>query len=342
MPEALPQMPPDLLSARGVVTDRGGGGNILSGRRAQVRAVDRVDLDIAAGEIFGPVGESGCGKSTLARTLLGVQRETAGTIRLDGVTVSGQDPRMARRTRAAVQYVHQDPGAALDPWWAIGPTLHEGLRVNGVRDRAERTRRIDTMLDAVGLDASFKKRYPHELSGGQQRRVGLARILVLQPRLVILDEPTAGLDLSVQASVLRLVRELRERLGLAFLFISHDLSVVRRMCDRVAIMYLGRIVEQAPVGAIFDASRHPYTTALLGAAPRLADTGVPPPLLRGEPPRLGAVASGCSFRTRCRFAEPACAAEVPALEPVADGHVVRCRRWRELGAATAEPSFDAA
>ena len=329
----MPEASPALLSARGVVTDLGGGGNFLSGRRPQVRAVDHVDLYGRAGEIFGLVGESGCGKSTLARTLLGVQRESGGSIELEGRTVSGLEPRRARRIRAAVQYVHQDPGAALDPWWAIGPTLHEGLRVNGGKDAAERNRRIDAMLDAVGLDASFKKRYPHELSGGQQRRVGLARILVLQPRLVILDEPTAGLDLSVQASVLRLVRDLRERLGLALLFISHDLSVVRRMCDRVAIMYLGRIVEQAPVDAIFAAPRHPYTTALLGAAPRLADTEVPPPMLHGEPPRLGAIVSGCSFRTRCRYAETACAEAVPTLDPVAPAHTVRCRRWRELGAA---------
>ena len=199
--------------------------------------------------------------------------------------------------------------------------------------RVDRDRRIDAILDAVGLDASFRRRYPHELSGGQQRRVGLARILVLEPRVVILDEPTSGLDLSVQATVLRLFRDLRERLGLTYLFVSHDLSVVRRMCDRVAIMYLGRIVEVGETRRFFAAPLHPYTRALLAAAPRLRPGSLmDTPTLPGDPPSPVSVPSGCAFRTRCAFAAAACAETRPTLERAGSdsAHAVACLRWREL------------
>ncbi|GGG23789.1 ABC transporter ATP-binding protein [Caldovatus sediminis] len=320
-------MPEPILAARGLVVELGGRRGLFR-RAPAVRAVDGVDLAVASGETFGIVGESGCGKTTLARALLGLQREAAGEIVLEGRTVSGHHPLAARRMRAAVQYVHQDPGAALDPWWRVGRTLAEGLAIHGVTDRAEQEARIAETLAAVGLDAAMAQRYPHELSGGQQRRIGLARILLLRPKVVILDEPTAGLDLSVQAAVLRLLRELRARFGLTYVFISHDLSVVRRVCDRVAVMYLGRIVEEGSAATLFREPRHPYTRALLAAAPHLdgRDTG---PSLPGDPPSLRAVPHGCRFHPRCSMAIPLCAAQDPAPEPAAPGHTVACHRWRD-------------
>src|SRR5262249_10277035 len=266
--------------------------------------------------------------------------------------VSGLEPAIARRKRRAIQYVHQDAGAALDPWWNIGHTLEEGLIIHGRDDVEARRGKIEAMLSAVGLDPSFKSRYVHELSGGQLRPVLLARILLLEPRIVILDEPTAGLDLSVQATVLSLIADLKARLGLTYLLISHDLSVIKRMCDRIAVMYLGRLVETGPTSAIFGMPRHPYTRALLAAAPRLEANGPRrhDRLLTGEPPNPRHLPSGCAFRTRCPHAAPNCAEGVPALERTgpeygdgpgsgpgdghddgpADGHEVACVRWRQI------------
>jgi oligopeptide/dipeptide ABC transporter ATP-binding protein len=326
-------MNPDgpILEARDLVVLLGGSKRWLRPRILPVQAVGGVSLALRRGEILGLVGESGCGKSTLGRTLLGIQEETSGEIRLEGKLVSGQPPQRARAMRRSVQYVHQDAAAALDPWWSLGRILDEGLIISGMPNARARARRIDEMLLAVGLDGSFKRRYVHELSGGQLRRVTLARILALEPRIVVLDEPTSGLDLSVQATVLNLLRGLRDRMGLTYLFISHDLSVVERMCDRVAIMYLGRIVEIAPTASIFSAPRHPYTRALLAAAPRLEPGGpMGGGIVEGEPPSPRRLPSGCAFRTRCPYALAACADAIPELEPTDADHRAACIRWREI------------
>jgi oligopeptide/dipeptide ABC transporter ATP-binding protein len=251
----------------------------------------------------------------------------------DVVVLLGGAKRWLRRD---IQYVHQDAGASLDPWWSIGSILEEAMVIKGVRDRGLRRKEIERMLHAVGLDASFMPRYVHELSGGQLRRVALARILALEPRIIILDEPTSGLDLSVQATVLNLLAELKARVGLTYLFISHDLSVVARMCDRIAIMYLGRIVEIA-AAADLARPRHPYTRALLAAAPRL-DTGqrLEGGITESEPPNPRDLPSGCAFRPRCPHAAPPCAEIVPTLETTAGGHGVACLRWQEITARAAD------
>jgi oligopeptide/dipeptide ABC transporter ATP-binding protein len=326
MTEASP-----LLELRDLTVLLGGERRLLGKKTAPVRAVGEVSLEVHEGEIIGVVGESGCGKTTLGRTILGLQREAGGEIRFDGHLVSGLAPQRARSARRDIHYVHQDAAAALDPWWSIGHTLEEGLVIHGVGSTAQRRERVDEVLEAVGLDPSVRPRYPHELSGGQLRRVALARILLLQPRMIVLDEPTSGLDMSVQATVLNLLLELRRRLGLTYLFISHDLSVVERLCDRVAIMYLGRIVELAPADEIFARPLHPYTQALLAAAPRLhpEPRGVRQPV-SGEPPSAAHLPPGCVFSPRCPYAEPACGKAQPITELAAPGHQVACRRWRDI------------
>ena len=318
-----------ILDLREVTVLLGGRRRWLRPNTPAVRAVGGVSLTVRPGEILGLVGESGCGKTTLGRTVLGLQQETAGEIRLDGEIVSRLAPKQARRQRNDIQYVHQDAAAALDPWWSIGRTLDEGLKIHGIAT-GERRERVDAMLEAVGLDRFTRMRYPHELSGGQLRRVALARILLLRPRFVILDEPTSGLDMSVQSTVLNLLLELRQRFGLTYLFISHDLSVVKRFCDRVAIMYLGRIVELAPAAEIFAAPRHPYTRALLAAVPRLdaLETRRAPPL-RGEPPNAARLPPGCVFSSRCAHAEAGCREREPELSGEG-GHGVACWRWRDI------------
>ena len=325
-----------LLEARDLAVLLGGAKRWLRPVVPPVAAVAGVSLQLRAGETLGLVGESGCGKTTLGRTLLGIQRESSGEIRVEGKLVSGQTAERARALRPMIQYVHQDAGAALDPWWNVGRILREGMIIQGMPNASALQDKIDRILIAVGLDRSFKPRYAHELSGGQLRRVTLARILVLEPRIIILDEPTSGLDLSVQATVLSLLAEIRARMALTYLFISHDLSVVERMCDRVAIMYLGRIVECGSADAIFSSPRHPYTRALLAAAPRLdPDKQLGGGMIEGEPPNPRNLPSGCAFRIRCPYALASCAQTVPELASIGAEHEVACLRSQEFGSKEA-------
>ena len=298
--------------------------NAFGRRTGWLRAVDGVSFQVWPGETLGLVGESGCGKSTLGKTVMGIYTPTAGEIRFLGREIGHLPKRERRRLAKSLQYVYQDPGASLDPRWKVIHSLHEPLKIHTQLSRAEREREIAAILRAVGLPDAHLDLYPHELSGGQQRRVGLARILTLRPRMVILDEPTSGLDVSVQASVLKLFRALQETFALTYVFISHDLAVVRAMCARLAVMYLGKIVELGEAATVFDKPRHPYTQSLLAAVPAIGGRRVTLDFtLEGEPPNPRDVPSGCRFRTRCPRVEDRCAREEPPLRQV-DGRAVAC------------------
>ncbi len=299
--------------------------NVWGLRTAWARALDGVSFSVAPGEVLGVVGKSGCGKSTLGKTIAGIHSANGGRVVFDGNRIDGLSPSTGRRMRRALQYCYQDPGASLDPHWKIGSSLLEPLIVHEDMTDADRRARVHEVLRAVGLPEAHLELYPHQISGGQQRRVGLARILALRPRLVILDEPTSGLDVSVQANVLGLLADLRSRFDLTYLFISHDLSVVRLFSRRIAVMYLGRVVEIGPTRAVFGAPRHPYTRSLLAAVPIVGGRRVTETTwLDGEPPSLIAVPSGCRFRTRCSWAEGICAREDPPLRRMPDGSQVAC------------------
>ncbi len=299
--------------------------NIWGRHTGNLKALDDVSLAVRKGEILGIVGESGCGKSTLGKTVMGIHPSTGGRIVFEGNDITTLRPDKSRALRQRLQYSYQDPGASLDPRWKIRHTLHEPLIIHTALSAAEREPRIADILHAVGLPETHLDLYPHEISGGQQRRVGLARILTLHPALVILDEPTSGLDVSVQATVLNLFLDLKRQFDLTYVFISHDLSVVRMLCDRVAVMYLGRIVEMGDIEAIFSAPRHPYTQSLLAAIPQIGGRRVTDDFwLEGEPPDPKNLPSGCRFRTRCRIAEARCAEVEPTLDIKSPGHADAC------------------
>jgi oligopeptide/dipeptide ABC transporter ATP-binding protein len=299
--------------------------NMFGWKTGAVRALDGVSFEVRSGETLGIVGESGCGKSTLGKALVGIHPAGGGRIAFESKDITGQSANERRAVAPKLQYCYQDPGNSLDPRWTVRRSLAEPLIVHTALTPSDRNARIAKIMQQVGLPLTHLDLYPHELSGGQQRRVGLARILTLHPRLVVLDEPTSGLDVSVQASVLMLLRELQRAFSLTYLFISHDLSVVRMMCDRVAVMYLGRIVELAPTETLFAAAKHPYTQSLLSAIPdiggrRVTDTFT----LEGEPPDPARPPSGCRFRTRCPRAAPVCAETDPALRPITPGQSAAC------------------
>jgi peptide/nickel transport system ATP-binding protein len=305
-----------------------------------VRAVDDVSFTILEGETLGLVGESGCGKTTTARCILRAMSPSSGEILFrtaDGRIVDlAPLPRAALRAlRPQIQMIFQDPFSSLNPRMTIFDNVGEPLLVNGLRDRRARLERVAALLELTGLRPEYMHRFPHAFSGGQRQRIGIARALATEPRLVVADEPVSALDVSVRAQVLNLLLELRQRLGLTMLFVAHDLSVVKHICDRVAVMYVGQLVELAPTAALFARPRHPYTAALIRAVP-IPDPRAPSgdAALAGEVANPANPPAGCYFHPRCPFVVDRCRTEAPALREV-DGHLIRCHRTEELSLAGA-------
>ncbi len=330
-------MPPSdtLLSLRGVQThfpvQRG---FVFRRQVGTVKAVDGVDLELRRGEVLGLVGESGCGKSTLARTILQLVPPTAGTVVFEGQNLAELDAAALRRARLGLQMVFQDPYASLNPRMTVFDALAEPLRVHKIVPRAEVPARVTALMERVGLAPRFAKKYPHEFSGGQRQRIAIARALALEPRVIVADEPVSALDVSIQAQILNLLAQLVRDLGLSLIFISHDLSVVKHLSDRVAVMYLGKIVEHGPAAAVIEHPAHPYTRALVSAI------HVPDParekarqrlVLPGDPPSPLNPPAGCAFHPRCPFATKGCRAAIPPLAAQPDGREVACVRLAEIG-----------
>lgn len=333
----------NLLEVRGLTKHFTARTNWFGRPVSHVSAVDDVSFDLKPGETLSLVGESGCGKSTTGRLLLRLIEPTAGTIKFDGRDITHLTGTALRNLRREMQLVFQDPYASLNPRMTVGDILEEPLMLHGLVPPGKRKARVEELLNLVGLRASHARRYPHEFSGGQRQRVGIARALAVEPNLIVCDEAVSALDVSVQAQVLNLLKDLQVRLGIAMVFIAHDLAVVRHISQRIAVMYLGHIVEIAPAAELFARPQHPYTRALLSAIP------VPQPkaarqrmILSGDVPSPIDPPAGCRFHTRCPFATDLCRQSKPAMETTSDmstgGHSVACHRWRELPSAAPLPA----
>jgi len=312
-------------------------GIILQRQVGSVKAVDDVSFDIKQGETLGLVGESGCGKSTTGRAILQLYKPTAGAVEFNGRNLVTLKSGEMRRMRRELQMIFQDPYASLNPRMTVGSIIGEPLEIHNLAKGREKTERVQELLRTVGLNPYFANRYPHEFSGGQRQRIGIARALAVEPKFIVCDEPISALDVSIQAQIINLLEELQEKLGLTYLFIAHDLAVVRHISDRVAVMYVGKLVELTDRNEIFESPLHPYTRALLSAIP------IPDPVLEKRRTRMiliGDVPSpvnpptGCRFNPRCPYAEDNCRTDEPLLNEVRAGHFVACHYWDEVEAGT--------
>ena len=302
------------------------GSSLLASHRKTLKAVDDVSFDLYPGETFGLVGESGCGKTTVGRTLVRLYKPTAGQIIFDGTDIANMDERTVLPYRKKMQMIFQDPYASLNPRMTVSSIIGEPMRLQGVKQE-DISARVSELIEQVGLKKDHLNRYPHEFSGGQRQRIGIARALAMHPEFIVCDEPISALDVSIQAQVINLLEELQEQMGITYLFVSHDLSMVRHISHRVGVMYLGQMVELATVEELYSNMQHPYTQALMSAVP-LADPDLAAQsrriVLQGDVPQPIDPPSGCPFRTRCRYAEKRCAETRPQLRDIGNGHLLAC------------------